>query len=131
MRLYFIVFYLFISFSCFSQNTAVLPALGKGIINRTKAKAAPKDTVAESDTAKENKEPRYYYISVSTNVLVNSKGGFSKRFSPAIEVGRTYGIFDIGLANGLTNFAGSDTTHYLEFRPTINIFSKGNRRLNL
>lgn len=88
---------------------------------------AGKDTVIESDTSRENKEPRYYYLSVNADVFVNTKGGVVKRFSPAVEFGRTYGIFDIGLATGRVNSFSSanDSTHYLEFRPTINIFSAG------
>jgi hypothetical protein len=90
-------------------------------------KKAAKDTVIESDTSKENKEPRYYYLSVNTDVFVNTKGGVAKRFSPAVEFGRTYGIFDIGLATGRFSSlsAGSDSSHYIEFRPTINVFSSG------
>jgi len=90
-------------------------------------KKAMKDTTIESDTSKENKEPRYFYLTVSTNVFVNSKGGVAKRFSPSVEFGRTYGIFDIGLATGRLNTlsSGADTTAFIEFRPTINIFSKG------
>jgi len=84
-----------------------------------------KDTTIESDTSKENKEPRYYYISALTNFFVNNRGGFTKRFAPAVEFGRTYGIFDIGLASGQFNSSKPDTAHYLEFRPTINVFSKG------
>jgi hypothetical protein len=86
-----------------------------------------KDTVIEKDTSKENKEPRYFYISGNTNVFVNTRGGAAKRFSPSVEFGRTYGIFDIGLATGRLNSinSGGDTTRFLEFRPTINIFSKG------
>jgi hypothetical protein len=88
-------------------------------------KIASKDTIIERDTSKENKEPRYYYMSVNSNVFVNTKGGFSKRFSPSVEFGRTYGIFDIGIATGRFNMLSTDTTQYIEFRPTINIFSKG------
>jgi hypothetical protein len=84
-----------------------------------------KDTTIESDTSKENKEPRYYYISALTNFFVNTRGGFTKRFAPAVEFGRTYGIFDIGLATGQFNSYKPDTARYLEFRPTINVFSKG------
>jgi hypothetical protein len=86
-----------------------------------------KDTVIQKDTSKENKEPRYFYISGNTNVFVNTRGGAAKRFSPSVEFGRTYGIFDIGLATGRLNSIGSggDTTRFIEFRPTINIFSKG------
>jgi hypothetical protein len=90
-------------------------------------KISNKDTVIQKDTSKENQEPQYFYISVNTDVFVNTKGGFAKRFSPAVEFGRTYGIFDIGLSTGFTNTlsSGSDTTQFIEFRPTINIFSKG------
>ncbi len=125
MRIYFTLICLIVCNCCFGQNNTVLPKISKAIIGHGPSKKASKDTVIESDTSKENKEPRYYYVSVNANVLVNSKGGFVKRFSPAIELGRTYGIFDLGLTTGLTNFTGSDTTHYIEFRPTINIFSKG------
>lgn len=90
-----------------------------------KAALARRDTTIEADTSKENKEPRYYYLSINLNAFVNTKGGFSKRFAPAVEFGRTYGIFDIGLAGGLTSTLHSDTAHYIEFRPTINVFSKG------
>src|ERR1700748_1333468 len=111
--------FLFSSY-CLAQKPSSLSVAGK-------AMAARKDSVIESDTSKENKEPRYYYFSVNTNVFVNTKGGAGKRFSPAVEFGRTYCIFDIGLASGMINSLGSgrDTVRYLEFRPTINIFSKG------
>jgi len=92
-----------------------------------KQKIANKDTVIEKDTSKENKEPRYYYISAISDVFVNTKGGFGKRFSPGVEFGKTFGIFDLGFATGKLNVitTGRDTTQYIEFRPTINIFSKG------
>jgi hypothetical protein len=126
----------------FAQNVpnvpkGVIPHAGDRISKGDKAskddktnlaqKIANKDTVIEKDTSKENQEPRYFYLSVNTNAFVNTKGGFAKRFSPAIEFGRTYGIFDIGLSTGWTNTlkAGGDTTQFIEFRPTINIFSKG------
>jgi len=50
-----------------------------------------------------------------------------KDTTPALEFGRTYGIFDIGLATGMVSTLGSasDSAHYIEFRPTINIFSAG------
>ncbi|HWZ04936.1 MAG TPA: hypothetical protein VNX40_15070 [Mucilaginibacter sp.] len=85
-----------------------------------------KDTTTESDTSKENKEPQYFYISANTNIFVNTKGGAAKRFSPTVEFGRTYGIFDIGLGIGKLNMLkGNDTARYIELRPTINVFSKG------
>lgn len=85
------------------------------------------DTVAEKDTSKENQEPQYFYLSFNANAFVNSKGGFEQRFSPALEFGRTYGIFDIGLATGRLSSMdhGPDTSRFVEFRPTINVFTKG------
>jgi hypothetical protein len=100
---------------------------GPKILLHGKAKSTAKDTTIESDTSKENKEPQYFYVTTGANAFVNTKGGFAKRFSPSLEIGRTYGIFDIGLATGRLNSlaGGRDTTRYLEFRPTINVFSKG------
>ena len=124
-----IVFTLMLSIcTCFvfGQNSPVTTITKVLVPHKTKT-IAGKDTVIESDTSKENKEPRYFYLSVNTDVFVNTKGGFAKRFSPAFEFGRTYGIFDIGLATGRFNSlsSGSDTSRYIEFRPTINIFSSG------
>ena len=82
------------------------------MIHHSENKTTGKDTVVEKDTSKENKEPRYYYVGASTNVFVNSKGGVAKRFSPSVEFGRTYGIFDIGLTTGRLNSlsSGGDTS---------------------
>lgn len=116
-----------LNISVFAQNSNVT-SLSRALIPHAQHKTiAGKDTTIESDTSKENKEPRYYYLSVNTDVFVNTKGGVAKRFSPAVEFGRTYGIFDIGLATGVfgTLRSSSDSAHYLEFRPTINIFSSG------
>jgi len=120
MRLLFTFLLTLTAVSAFSQGNQ---ALGAG----RKLVAARRDTTIESDTSKENKEPRYFYISLNANAFVNTHGGFAKRFSPSVEFGRTYGIFDIGIATGLLNVlkGASDTAHYLELRPTINIFSKG------
>lgn len=109
----------------FSQSNPAIPIASKALVHRGSGKTVHKDTVTEKDTSKENKEPRYYYISGTTNAFVNTKGGFAKRFSPSVEFGRTYGIFDIGLAAGQLSSLGSDTARFIEFRPTINIFSKG------
>ncbi len=112
--------------------TGILLLIGFGVLAQTnvaqtlpKALLAKKDTVLEKDTSKENKEPRYFYVSALTDVFVNTKGGFARRFAPGVEFGRTYGIFDIGLATGRVNSFGKDTARYIEFRPTINIFSAG------
>ncbi len=79
------------------------------------------------DSVEASQEPRNYYLAFNTNVFVKSLGGFKERFSPSFEFGRTYGIFDIGLAAGKLNYLkkGADTTRFIELRPTINIFSKG------
>jgi len=124
MKLVFTFFLLFIlSIKVIAQaQNAMMP----GRYLHAGNKLAGKDTVVESDTSKENKEPRYFYVSANANIFVNARGGVAKRFSPSIEFGRTYGIFDIGLASGqLNTLPGSDTAHYIELRPTINIFSKG------
>lgn len=99
----------------------VPPPVKAGVVGHV----AKKDTTMESDTSKETQEPRNYYVSAITDIFVNTKGGFAKRFAPALEFGRTYGIFDIGVAAGQFNSKTADTAHYLEFRPTINVFSKG------
>ena len=109
-----------ISFQPVSAAQNIPPAAKPVLVGRV-----AKDTTIESDTSKENKEPRYFYVSINTGVFVNTKGGFAKRFALAIEFGRTYGIFDIGLATGFLSMRSQDTCHYIEFRPTINVFSKG------
>lgn len=127
MKILFTTALFFIAINLYAQITPhvinIPHVQNKSRVNTT----AIKDTTIEKDTSKENKEPRYFYMGASTNVFVNTKGGFAKRFLPSVEFGRTYGIFDIGLATGMLNSLGSgrDTARFIEFRPTINIFSKG------
>jgi hypothetical protein len=125
MKILFTLAIILMAYCAFAQNSTVIT--GSKVLLSHGKKIVTKDTVIESDTSKENKEPRYYYLSVNTDVFVNTKGGFARRFSPAFEFGRTYGIFDIGLATGVTSSLSSsnDSSHYIEFRPTINIFSAG------
>ncbi|MDB5024201.1 MAG: hypothetical protein JWP78_1956 [Mucilaginibacter sp.] len=125
MKITFTVCLTFFVCACFAQIINK-PGLGP-IIPHSERKVSNKDTVIEKDTTKENKEPRYFYASFNTSVFVNAKGGFGKRFSPAGEFGRTYGIFDMGLATGRISSlrSSNDSSHYIEFRPTINIFSAG------
>jgi hypothetical protein len=127
MKLSYTLLFLLPVVGLFAQVTPKIPGVTKGAITAGHHDKTSRDTVAESDTSKENKEPRYFYITAGANIFVNTKGGFAKRFSPSVEFGRTYGIFDIGLATGRINSVsrGADTTRFLEFRPTINIFSKG------
>jgi hypothetical protein len=124
MKILFTIVIILNTICLFAQNKAQIP---EPKTPRGSNKTAGKDTVIEKDTSKENKEPQYFYVSGNADVFVNTKGGAAKRFSPSVEVGRTYGIFDMGLATGRLNSIGpgGDTTRYLEFRPTINIFSKG------
>jgi len=56
----------------FAQSNNVIPNISKSMIHHSQNNTAAKDTVIEKDTAKENKEPRYYYLGVSTNVFVNA-----------------------------------------------------------
>jgi len=116
------LFTLIIFLISFQLRAQSLPPASKPLFV---GRVAQKDTTIESDTSKENKEPRYFYLSLNTNIIVNAKGGFAKRFAPGLEFGRTYGIFDIGLSAGTLSSKLQDTCHYLEFRPTINVFSKG------
>lgn len=127
MKTIFTLFIICFSCAAYAQNSPVTTVTKALIPHAQKRKIAGKDTVIESDTTKENKEPQYFYLSVNTDVFVNTKGGVAKRFSPAFEFGRTYGIFDFGLATGRLNSlgSGSDTARYIEFRPTINVFSSG------
>jgi hypothetical protein len=120
MKLFFTAFIAITTLNLSAQSTHVIESARKVAVAR-------KDTTIESDTSKENKEPQYFYVSLNSNAFVNTRGGFAKRFSPSVEVGRTYGIFDIGLATGFLNTlpGAGDTAHYIELRPTINVFSKG------
>jgi hypothetical protein len=127
MKVFFTIMALLYTVTLSAQTPYVAPTLTKAAIGNSGSKPEDRITERESDTSKENQEPQYFYLTVSANTYVNTTGGFAKRFSPSIEFGRTYGIFDIGLATGrLNSFArGSDTTLFLELRPTINVFSKG------
>jgi hypothetical protein len=120
MKTFFTVVLITIWITGFAQASHTLDAARK-------ISTARKDTIIEKDTSKENKEPRYFYLSLNGNAFVNTKGGVAKRFSPSVEFGRTYGIFDLGLATGTLNMlkGADDTARYFELRPTINIFSKG------
>ncbi|MGN6638864.1 MAG: hypothetical protein ACTHJ8_08125 [Mucilaginibacter sp.] len=121
--------HLFTTFLLLTVATSALcqvtPTISRAIMAHPENKKAGKDTVIEKDTSKENKEPRYFYASFNSNVMVNTKGGFAKRFSPGIEFGRTYGICDVGLQGGRISSFNTDSTLFLEFRATLNIFSKG------
>ncbi len=129
MKIIFTIAILLNAMCTFAQNVGKAQNSPKANIPhaQNKNKKAVTDTAASKDSVEVNKEPRYFYLTGSLNVFVNTRGSLAQRVSPSIEFGRTYGIFDVGLATGRLNSisSGSDTTRFLEFRPTINIFSKG------
>ncbi|GAC1392849.1 MAG: hypothetical protein NVSMB46_09670 [Candidatus Saccharimonadales bacterium] len=128
MKAFFTLIIVISGYYALAQNSPI-SHISKALIppHAKHTQIAGKDTVIEADTSKENKEPRYYYYSILADIMVNTKGGIAKRFSPGFEFGRTYGIFDIGLGLGRIGSLSStrDTAYYIEFRPTINIFSAG------
>ena len=72
----FYILFVLITYTSFAQNIPPIPAVTKAVIARPpSAQKTHKDTVIESDTSKENKEPRYFYVSVNTDVFVNTTGG--------------------------------------------------------
>jgi hypothetical protein len=67
------------------------------------------------------------YISVAP-CLTNSPGTIWEKSNFAIEVGRQWDVFSLGLDIGKTSLGkvkGRDTTAYLEIRPNLNIFHQG------
>jgi len=67
------------------------------------------------------------YISLAPS-LTNSAGTLAEKANFAVEVGRQWDVFSLGLDIGKTNMApvnGRDTTAYLELRPNLNIFQQG------
>ena len=127
MKILFTIFIVLNSIYSSAQNVSKAGSTPRANIPHGQNKTVLKDTTAAKDSSEINKEPRYFYLAGNMNVFVNTKGSFGQRFSPSVEFGRTYGIFDMGLATGRLNSisSGSDTTRFLEFRPTINIFTKG------
>lgn len=71
------------------------------------------------------KEPHYIYLSLSTSVYTNAVGSVNEKLFMAAEVGKTFGIFDIGLCLGRLSWAKTDSNWFAEILPTINVFSKG------
>ena len=80
------------------------------------------------DSARE-KEAHYNYITTTLYSYTNAIGNFNEKVFFTVELGRTYGIFDIGLAIGRLNLvssnSGTDSNWFAGIRPTINVFSKG------
>jgi hypothetical protein len=67
------------------------------------------------------------YISL-TPQLTNSPGTLYEKANIALEIGRQWDVFSMGLDLGKTSLGkvtGRDTTVYLELRPNLNIFQQG------
>jgi hypothetical protein len=67
------------------------------------------------------------YISLAPNIT-NDAGTFAEKANVAIELGRQWDVFSLGLDYGKTTLArmrGKDTSNYLEIRPNLNIFQEG------
>ena len=67
------------------------------------------------------------YISVAPS-LTNTAGTIADKSNIAIEFGRQWDVFSMGLDIGkttLSKVASMDTTNYLELRPSLNVFQQG------
>jgi hypothetical protein len=67
------------------------------------------------------------YISLAPS-LTNSPGTLAEKANFAVEIGRQWDVFSLGLDYGRTTLAkiqGKDTANYLELRPNLNIFQEG------
>ncbi|HMH32887.1 MAG TPA: hypothetical protein VK543_07645 [Puia sp.] len=67
------------------------------------------------------------YISLAPS-LTNEPGTFLEKSNIALEIGRQWDVFSLGLDVGKTSLAkvtGRDTTAYLELRPNLNVFQQG------
>ena len=67
------------------------------------------------------------YVSLAPSIT-NDVGTFVQKSNVAVEVGRQWDVFSLGLDFGKTSMGkvqGRDTTAYLELRPNLNIFQQG------
>jgi hypothetical protein len=67
------------------------------------------------------------YISLNPS-LSNQAGTFADKSNLAIEIGRQWDVFSLGLIFGKNSLArpvGKDTTSYIELRPNLNVFQQG------
>ena len=67
------------------------------------------------------------YISLAPSVT-NTPGTLAEKSNLALEIGRQWDVFSLGLDFGKTSMSkvpGRDTTAYLELRPNLNIFQQG------
>lgn len=67
------------------------------------------------------------YISIAP-ALTNDAGTIAEKANVAIEIGRQWDVFSLGLDIGKTSLGkiiGRDTTGYVELRPNLNVFQQG------
>lgn len=67
------------------------------------------------------------YVSFAPS-LTNTPGTLAEKSNFALEVGRQWDVFSLGLDVGKTSMGkvtGRDTTAYLELRPNLNVFQQG------
>ena len=67
------------------------------------------------------------YLSLAP-CLTNSPGTIMEKSNIALELGRQWDVFSLGIDLGKTSLGkvtGKDTTAYLEIRPNLNIFQQG------
>lgn len=67
------------------------------------------------------------YISLAP-AITNTAGTFADKSNIALELGRQWDVFSLGIDLGKTSLAKQtvkDTTVYLELRPNLNIFQQG------
>ncbi len=67
------------------------------------------------------------YISLAP-ALTNDAGTIGEKSNIALEIGRQWDVFSLGIDIGKTSLGkivGPDTTGYLELRPNLNVFQQG------
>lgn len=67
------------------------------------------------------------YVSLAPS-LTNSAGTISQKSNIALEIGRQWDVFSLGIDVGKTTMGsmpGKDTSVYLELRPNLNVFQQG------
>jgi hypothetical protein len=64
------------------------------------------------------------YVSIATS-LANTPGTIGQKSNIAVEAGKQWDVFSLGLDLGLSALTKADTCTYLEIRPNLNVFQVG------
>ncbi len=67
------------------------------------------------------------YVSLAPS-LTNTAGTLAEKSNIALEIGRQWDVFSLGIDFGKTSMGkvvGRDTTAYIELRPNLNVFQQG------